>query len=261
MINKNEKIVSIIMPVSIILIFSLSMGIGLYFFFGNLNFFGEQGFHHRPVYFWYGVCLGAFGLSPVIITSLFALLKYKKQTKISLIVMTAIYVCWFVGILAVSGYQNIKIIQRRSASPTEIAERSIQRAKDGVVSPNRERFIDYLGTNIWINEFTPGSYGGHISIYKIKEIIEETARLVIEDNEITPKPVSYGWRIYKGASGKTYVMCMFYDDDSYTVLYWLFPEQKEEWDDNNIPIPAKLEDGFRQRYEMWRITPTLAWGM
>ena len=123
------------------------------------------------------------------------------------------------------------------------------RAKDGVVSPNRERFIDYLGTDIWINEFMPDSYGGHISIDKIKEIIEETARLVLEDDEITPKPVSYGWRIYEGAGGKTYAMCMFYDDDTYTVLYWLFPEQKEEWDDNDIPIPTKLEDGFKKRYD------------
>ncbi len=141
------------------------------------------------------------------------------------------------------------MIQRRSASPTEIAERSIQRAKDGAVPSNRERFIEYLGTDIWINEFTPSAYGRHISIDKVKEIIEETARLVLEDDEITPKPVNYGWRIYEGAGSKTYAMCMFYDDDTYTVLYWLFPEQKEEWDDNDIPIPTKLEDGFKRRYD------------
>ena len=110
----------------------------------------------------------------------------------------------------------------------------------GIVSPNRERFIECLGTNIWINEFTPDAYGGHISIDKVKEIIEETARLVLEDDEITPKPVSYGWRIYEGADSKTYAMCMFYNDSTYTVLYELFPEQKEEWDDSDIPTPAKL---------------------
>ncbi len=247
--DKNEKLVSIMMPMGVTLILSLVMGIGLYFFFGNLNFFGEQGFHHDAGLFWSGACLGAFGLSPVVITCFFALLKYKKQTKISLVIMAAIYACWFVVILAVSEYQNIKVIQRRSVSPTEIAERSIQRAKDGVVSPNRERFIDYLGTDIWINEFMPDSYGGHISIDRVKEIIEETARLVLEDDEITPKPVSYGWRIYERASGKTYAMCMFYGDDTYTVLYWLFPEQEEEWNNAGIPVPSNLEDGFEQRYD------------
>ena len=248
--DKNEKLISILMPISITLIFSLSIGIYSYFFFGNLNFFGEQGFHHDTGLFWSGACLGAFGLSPVVITSLFALFKYKKQAKISLIVMAIIYICWFGIIMTISFYNNVKTLHRRSASSVEIAERSIQRAKDkGVVPSNRERFIEYLGTNIWINEFMPDSYGGHISIDKIKEIIEETARLVLEDNEITPKPVSYDWRIYEGASGKTYAMCMFYDDNTYTVLYWLFPEQKEEWDNNNIPIPTKLEDGFKERYD------------
>ncbi len=152
--------------------------------------------------------------------------------------------------MSVSFYNNVKILHRRSVSSVEIAERSIQWVKDeGVVPPNRERFIDYLGRSIRINEFTPDAYGGHISIDKVKEIIEETARLVLEDDKITPKPVNYGWRIYEGASGETYAMCMFYDDNTYTVLYWLFPEQKEEWDDNDIPIPTKLGDGFKRRYD------------
>ncbi len=104
--NKNEKLISIIMPISITLILSLSIGICSYFFFGNLNFFGEQGFHHDAGLFWSGACLGTFGLSPVIITSLFALLKYKKQTKVSLVIMArympaGLSVSWL--------YQDIKI--------------------------------------------------------------------------------------------------------------------------------------------------------
>ena len=249
--DKNEKLVSIIIPISVALIFSLICGIGFYFFWGSFNLFGEQGFHHDSGLSGarWGVCLGIFGFSPLVITGVFALFKYKRQAKISLMIMIAIYACWSVIILAVSSYQNKKTIQyHQLATSTEIAERSIKRAKEGPVSPDRTRFIEYLGTNIWINEFTPTSYGGDMSIVKVKEIIEETSRLVLEDDEITPRPVNYGWREYTSADSKTYAMCMFYDDSTYTVLYELFPEQKEEWDDSDIPMPVKLEDDLKRRY-------------
>ena len=250
--DKNEKLTSIIIPISVTLIFSLICGIGLYFFWGGFNLIGEQGFHHSRGLEGarWGICLGAFGFSPLVTTGVFALFKYKRQAKISLMIMMAIYTCWFVIVLAVSSYQKQKTIQHHQlATSTEIAERSIKRAKEGSVSPNRTRFIEYLGTNIWINEFTPEVYGGHISIDKVKEIIEETSRLVLEDDEITPKPASYGWREYTSADSEIYAMCMFYDDSTYTILYELFPDQKEEWDDSDIPIPAKLEDDFKRRYD------------
>ena len=161
--DKNEKLVSIIIPISVALIFSLICGIGFYFFWGSFNLFGEQGFHHDSGLSGarWGVCLGIFGFSPLVITGVFALFKYKRQAKISLMIMIAIYACWSVIILAVSSYQNKKTIQyHQLATSTEIAERSIKRAKEGPVSPDRTRFIEYLGTNIWINEFTPTSYGG-----------------------------------------------------------------------------------------------------
>ena len=250
--GNKERVVSLIIPLVITLISSLICGIGMYFFVGGLNFFGEQGFHHNTGLsaLKVGVCLGAFGISPLITTGIFALLKYKRQAKVSLMVTAAIYACWFVIILTVSSYQNIKVTQRHQvATPTEIAERSIQRAKDGPVPSSKTRFIEYLGTNIWINEFTPSSYGADISIAKVKEIIGETAQLLLEDDEITPRPVSYGWREYKSANGNIYAMYMFYDDDTYTVLYELLPEQKEEWDNSNLPTPTKLEDGLTRRFD------------
>lgn len=58
----------------------------------KLNGIGDKNKLADAGLFWSGACLGAFGFSPVVITGLFALFKYDKQTKISLIVMAMIYI-------------------------------------------------------------------------------------------------------------------------------------------------------------------------
>ncbi len=211
-------------------------GLVMYWFAGSLNFFGEQGFHGDPDYFFSGALASAFLIAPCITALVFRICQYRKPAKIMLI---CAMICWlfFLGVLPAVHTVQQKI--RDSASPAEIAKRAIDRTdkkmkKEGKV-PDSAEYARCTGSGLWIFEGT----ATRLDAAKEKEVVECAAELIMEKKELSPVFSDYGWRsVYNGKDLFYYAMILFYQDGSYVMMYDM---ELERWQELGLNDPPKNE--------------------
>ncbi len=216
-------------------------GLFMYWFVGSMNFFGEQGFHGTLSDFIEGAISAGLIVAPLITAIVLRICKYKKPAKYMFI--TAI-ICWvfFLGVVPLFNMVTEKI--KDSQPPAKIAMRAIERTDkdldEGGEDLDSAHYADRVGNRLWIYEGT----ATRLDPSKEKAVVEEAAKLVIEKSDagkIEPSLKDYGWRTVRYEGEINYIgMVLFYDDDSYVIMYDM---DGDRWEETGERIPPDKEEG------------------
>ena len=185
-----------------------------------------------------GCLLGAVIIGPAINAIVLLLTRHFKGALIALLIAIAGYLlCYRV----IPYFQNVNQAKADAAPAEEIAQRAIDTVKREKNCNNSIDFIYFTDCQLLNHE----GCSVRLDATKTKEVVDCTAKLIAEDESLSPRITKYGWRTISYSSGTIYyAMVMYPEDGGYMVL---FSMQPEDWEQIGHATPQLLESDLRNR--------------
>lgn len=231
---------SIVLILIIELLSALGCGLFLCWFFSSM----ASSIGSRPLEWDWdcmmpGIVLGASIIGPAIN----AIVLFCTHQRWSALIALLIAIAGFLVCFRLIPYFQNRAQAKLDAAPAEvIAQRAIDTVKSEHEYNSSVEYINWVDLQLLNGE----GCGVRLDPAKTKKVVECTAKLIAEDESLSPRVTEYGWRTTNyNNQPYEYVMVLYLEDGSNATLRYL---KAEEWEQLGLPNPPILESAQFNRF-------------